>query len=130
MKTFALCLLAVSMAFAQDAPKPHSIDFSAAITDLDGKSVPNPDPKGWKPYLTLSDVTATALEANLDEDKSETTGVPKYERDNLTRKIYKQTKVVLTAEQITLIKERIGKAWGSLVVGAAWRLLDPAVAEK
>jgi len=131
-----LVLLALAIGFlailtAQDQPKaetPRKIDFTQEIKGLDGKPVMNGDAKPSMP-MTLGDVAVVALEASLDEDKG-VTGAMKFERDELARKVYKKSSVVLTAEQLATIKERIGKVYSAMIVGAAWRLLDPAVVSK
>src|SRR5208282_870450 len=124
-----LVLLALAIGFlailtAQDQPKaetPRKIDFTQEIKGLDGKPVMNGDAKPSMP-MTLGDVAVVALEASLDEDKG-VTGAMKFERDELARKVYKKSSVVLTAEQLATIKERIGKVYSAMIVGAAWRLL-------
>jgi hypothetical protein len=95
---------------------------------LDGKPVMMTDSKPPVP-MTLGDVAVTALETSLDEDRG-ITGAVKFERDELARKVYKKSSVILTAEQLASIKERIGKVYSAMIVGAAWRLLDPAVMTK
>jgi len=35
--------------------------------------------------------------------------------------------LLMTAEELATIKERIGKAYGPIVVGPAWKMLDPAL---
>jgi hypothetical protein len=74
---------------------------------------------------TLSRVAATALiqayadEANLD-------GETKVKRFALAMKVTGAKKLGLAAEEIAVLKERIGKAYGPLIVGRAYQLLDPA----
>jgi len=84
----------------------------------------NGDPK-VPVALTLGEVAVTALESQLEEDK-QATGADKFKRDELARKIYGKKDVALPAEEIATIKDRIGKSFGAMVVGAAWRMLDPA----
>lgn len=124
MKTLAICtLLAGSMlVFAQD--KPRHIDFTQALSGIDGKPLQDGDAKN--PHsITLSEIAIQALETPLDSDK-DMQGSAKFKLDQLARKVYRNPDVVLTVEDTALLKERIGKAYGPLVVGAAWRLLDPA----
>jgi len=105
--------------------QPRTIDFTTALVGLDGKPMMNGDPK-TPVALTLGEVSVTALEAQLEEDRT-ATGADKFKRDELARKVYQKKSVALTAEEIATIKDRIGKSFGAMVVGAAWRLLDPAV---
>ena len=123
----AFFLLTMPFVCAAETPAAHAIDFTVILKDLDGKPMVNGDPKDPKP-LSLSDVAIVALEATLEED-NKAGGQAKFDHDQLARKVHNKASVVLTAEEIALLKERIGKAWGALVVGQAWRLLDPAVAK-
>lgn len=104
------------------------IDFNQPLVGLDGKPILTGDAKA-PIVLTLGEASVTALENTLEEDKT-ATGAEKFKRDELARKVYKKSDVVLTAEEIALIKDRIGKSYGALVVGAAWRILDPAMQAK
>ena len=115
-----LLLTAASLCFGQGRP----IDFTASIIGIDGKPMMNGDPK-VPVALTLGEVAVTALESQLEEDK-QATGADKFKRDELARKIYGKKDVALPAEEIATIKDRIGKSFGAMVVGAAWRMLDPA----
>ena len=77
--------------------------------DLSG-SYPNPT------VASISNVVNPALQANTNV--------------NCTNALGEFEVVVLTAEQLATIKERIGKVYSAMIVGAAWRLLDPAVVSK
>lgn len=120
-----LSVLVCLSAFAQE--KPRAINFALPLVGMDAKPIINGESKTADP-MTLSDVSVAALETVLDEDRS-ASGAVKFERDELARKVYKATAVVLTAEQIATIKERIGKVCPTIIVGAAWRMLDPAAAK-
>jgi len=120
---FALLLLAGSMlTYAQD--KPRHINFTEALTGLDGKPIVQGDPKKAEPS-TLGDIAVASLENSLEEDR-QMSGDAKFKLDTLARKIYKMKDAILTVEDISTIKQRIGKAYPPVIVGAAWRLLDPA----
>jgi hypothetical protein len=111
-------------AFAQTAPDTaRHIDFTKVLTGFDGKLIVTSDKNSEK--LTLGAVCVNALEISLDEDRG-ASGQQKFEADQLARKIWGKNDAVLKAEEIALLKTRIGKTYGPLVVGAAWRLLDPA----
>jgi hypothetical protein len=120
---FAIPLLA--------AEAPRTIDFTQVLIAVDGKPIQEPTAPGKEapPPLTLGDVAVVALDAALEEDRT-ASGEAKFLRDQIARKIYKKKSVILTVEEITTIKTRIGKAYPAGIVGAAWRLLDPAVLEK
>lgn len=123
MKILTL-LLASLLCFAAG----DGIDFSQQLSGIDGKPLLNDAAsKPDKPmYLTLGDVAIIALEAQLQED-AQATGAEKFKRDELARKIFGAKAVSLSIEELASIKERIGKAFPAVTVGAAWRLLDPAV---
>jgi hypothetical protein len=95
-------------------------NFSTPILKIDGTAFDD------KP--TLATVSFMALTANLPGD-DRMTGEQKV-------KLYKLAHLVVhaggvkevTAEDIALLKDRIGKAFGVLVVGAAWDLLEQDVA--
>lgn len=129
MKTILMLAFAALMA-AQTPSAPAAaqpIDFTQLLTGPDEKPLPSQDPK--KAGTTLLDVSVLALEAQFDDEK----GLPdmeKFKLDELARKIYREKMVALPVEDITLIKKRIGKAYGPMIVGAAWRLLDPSVVAK
>lgn len=125
-KTVFFFLLAVSVLNAQD--KPRAIDFTTALSTISGKPILQ-DPKDSKSIFTLGDAAVVALEGEIESDRGES-GEQKFKRDQLARKIYGQSSIVLTVEEIALIKDRIGKVASPVVVGAAWPLLDPAVAPK
>lgn len=76
--------------------------------------------------MTLSDAAVTALESAFPEDKD---AKKKFEQDQLARRIYKATAATLSSEDITLLKERIGRVFGPAVVGATWLILDPTEAK-
>jgi hypothetical protein len=130
MRVAAAILL---LAFSVSAQQAHHIDFTKELVGFDGKPLLDPiDPvnPGKKPdQMTLGEVSINALETGLTEDR-DMTGEKKIELDNLARKIYKNKDCVLTAEETTLLKQRIGRLYGPLVVGVAWRLIDPAIEDK
>ena len=48
-------------------------------------------------------------------------------RDELARKIYKNAHAALSPDEVSTIKDRIGKVMGAPIVGASWPLLDPTL---
>ena len=119
ISSFLLCATA---AWTQE--KPRTIDFTQVLLDATGrpfKASPTTAP------LTLQDVSIESLDGVLDADRqTPPTPEEKFLYDSLARKIYHNKAAVLTAAEINLLEQRIGKAYGAAVVGAAWRLLDPA----
>lgn len=94
-------------------------DFTLQLVDLDG----NPLKNGDKPS-DLCFVALTALMATFDDERT-LTGKEKADRYQLAMKINKRPKEVdITVEQLALVKQLIGKAFGPLVVGQAYELLE------
>lgn len=131
-----LGILGVSFAFSQNpseaatvtkSTSARHIDFTTVLTGLDGKPLQEPASPIDKTLhnVTLGSAAINALETTLDEDRS-TTGEDKFKRDELARRINNKSDVVLSVEDIALIKHRIGAAYPSILVGAAWRILDPS----
>lgn len=120
----AVLLLAVS-AFASAQNGPRHIDFTTVLKGMDGKPLLASAAKDAPP-LTLGEVCVNALETIMDSDR-QMSGAEKFKLDDLARRIFEKSDVVLSAEDIATLKERVGKVYGPLVVGNAWRLLDPAV---
>ena len=75
---------------------------------------------------TLSEVAVVAVEASLEIDRV-ASPLDKFKHDQLARKIYENAHAVLSPEDIATIKDRIGKAWGAVQIGASWPLLDPTL---
>jgi hypothetical protein len=128
---FAVCLLEIP-ALGQTAPPPPAravqagrpaIDFTQTILGIDGKAILEL-PSGGPP-LTLSEVAVTAL-VTMTADDQRMPGIEKFKLDVLARKVYNNKSAELSAEEIATIKDRIGKVCSPPIVGAAWRLLDPA----
>lgn len=122
MRTLALtiCLLLCAGAIAQ------TVDFTAPLVGIDGKTLQqNPsDPKS--PVVTLGDIAVNALETQTMDDQK-MTGLDKFKLDQLAHKIYKSKAAEISPDEMTSIKDRIGKIYPQVYVGAAWRLLDPSL---
>ena len=108
--------------------KSIGIDFGATFLDLDGNVVKDRkvamDGNVTESEATLGRVAANALLALTDADK-EMTGETKVKRYDLAMRVVKGV-VTLKAEEISDIKAAIGKHYAPLIVGQAWKMLDPA----
>lgn len=111
-------------------------NFDQPILDLWGKPIRPQNPKGEyiesAEALTLTTVALNAL-LNTYEDERGLTGKEKADRMQLALKINAKPKETdLTAEQLAKLKELIGKAYGPLIVGRAYELLEmePKVVEQ
>lgn len=119
------------------ADSPHEIDFTQALLGATGDPLPHcvkyndatPPKCVESAPMTLGDAAIEALQTPLEKDKNEP-GTKKFQRDRLSRKVWKNAHAMLSVEDIALIKDRIGDGWGAAVVGAAWPLLDPTLADK
>lgn len=131
-------MLAASPALA-GGNTPFAIDFSQKLKDIRGdffpgsnciaeQGKPTPVPGKTCDAATLGDIAVAALLAPLQSDQN-LSPTDKFKHAELARKIYDKTGVVLSSEDISTIKDRIGKAYAAAVVGAAWPLLDPSLME-
>lgn len=112
-------------AIALTAPAA-AIDFKAPITSLDGSSVPLS--KDDKTALTLGRACEEALTYNGQLAGDTATPEEKNRRFWIAMKIHEDKP--LTADEITIVKKVVGLAYGPLIVGRAFELLDPASVPK
>ena len=95
------------------------IDFTAGIKKITGEVIKNENKE-----LTLRDVCASGLLADLEEEKN-LSGDEKLNRYILADRIYKSTEPIeLKAEEIAKIKTLVGKSHITLVVGQVYQLLE------
>ena len=132
-----VCIVALMcVSTAALAANPTPLDFTQVLIGINGKPItqPSPDCKssevGGKDCplvdVTLSDVAIGALEASLDEDRTADIK-KKFARGMLAQDIYRKKQIVLSPDDVSLIKDRIGKSYSTAVVVAAWPLLDPTL---
>lgn len=128
MKLAIVAATLTALILPAHADEPRHLDFTVALTGIDGRPMTHTDAKGapTDEILTLGDVCVIALEMQIEEDKN-LPADKKFQRDELARKVYKRNDVVLEAQDLAMLKERIGKVYGPAQVGPAWRLLDPAM---
>jgi hypothetical protein len=94
------------------------IDLTQELKDFDGKVIPS---ASGKP-ATVKGVVIDALIATY-QDEANLGGEEKLKRWELASKINKGD-FDLTAEDIVLAKKLVGKAYGPLVVGQVWNILE------
>jgi len=87
------------------------------LKDLEGNTLLDKE----KP-VTLKSVCVQALMAV--DTKEEVNGEEKYKRYQLTQKIGEKEEVDLSTEEISKIKQLIGKSFVTLVVGQSWDMLE------
>lgn len=120
-----ICLGLAPLSLVLKAAETPAIDFTQSLLTLDGKPAKASTEKD-APALTLSDVAVNSLEATVESDRG-LSGEKKFAMDALARKLYKNSHCVLSVEDLALLKSRIGIVYGPMVVGDAYRLLDPSV---
>ena len=93
------------------------INFEQEFKTLEGVVIKDENDE----VLTLKKVSTNSLMASLPRE--ELTGEQKLKRYNLANKIHAGEQEVLV-EDISLIKEMIGKVYTTLIVGQAYNLLE------
>lgn len=97
------------------------INFSAVITNLDGKPMKQPALEGAdSPDATLAWIAAEAMLRSVTDKEGEA----KYKVYSLAMKIGGGGEIDLPPEEIALIKAKVGEAYGPLIVGRAFDLLN------
>jgi len=102
------------------------IDFSQVIMTLEG--VPMKGAQGVE--FTLRSACVVALDA-ITEEAKQVDAKEKYRRGALAARIYRTKEPInLSAEEIVLLKELVGKLFGPRVVHEVWNVLDPSANEE
>ena len=99
------------------------IDVTQTFVGLDGDVLTDQDKK----ELTLRSICENVLLGT--NPKEQIDGEEKVKRYALAMKIHEHDATDMTAEEITLVKKVIGEAYGPMVVGRAWEMLDPKTEE-
>lgn len=95
------------------------INFDVVLKTFGGEALKPPE-SYKKDVLTLKDTAIEALLASSPEQ----TGENKFKSYKLAQKVSQGGDVELTVEEVSQIKEAVGKCWGTNVVGPAWAILD------
>lgn len=94
------------------------VDFETRLVDLSGTAINDSEGKP----AALRGVVIDALLAQF-KDEPNLSGEEKVKRFILAEKIFRgETEV--SAEDVSLIKKLIGKAYNPLIVGQAWQILE------
>lgn len=99
--------------------KLHSI-----VLNLDGKEMKWNSEGAEKP-LSVQQAIRLALTASLDDDRAK--GDDKFKYFSLAKKVMdgkKDEDLELQSEEVTLIKEKVGKFWGAELVGHVYTILE------
>ncbi len=101
------------------------IDMTKTIKNLIGVDLENPESKlPKKEPLTMRIVCTNSLLTQTQDDRN-IDGNEKAKRFELAMRIYTEKEVDLDIDELKMIKDLIGKTYGPLVVGQAYRILDP-----
>ncbi len=104
------------------------IDFRKKLVSQTGEPLEmelEKDGKNDKVQMTLGNACSEALLSMLDRKDMDEDGSLKYMRWQLAGRIIATNDVVeVMAEDITLIKKRVGKRYGPVVVGPVYDLLE------
>ena len=100
------------------------IDFNVKLKTLRGHPIPV-EIEQVLVDVSLLDVCVEALLCLFESERTEV-GKSKYERWQLAEKLMKSVSGILdlTAEEITKLKERVGKRYGPAIVGPSYNLLE------
>ena len=96
------------------------VNATQTLSAIDGN--PLQDHDNDKP-IQLRTVCVNALLATLEEDRSQT-GEGKLAAWTLAKRLQDEDEPDLKAEELALLKERVGKCFSPAVVGPAFQVLD------
>lgn len=99
------------------------VDFNAVVKDFYGEPLKMPPAKGstTPQDATLGALCIQVLLAELPEERI--SGEDKYKRYEMATAIKKNVKTI-TAEQVALLKELIGKGYNTAAVGPLYKMLE------
>ena len=101
-----------------------TLDVTQVLTGLDGEAIKDGDTA-----IALRPICINALMAVLETDKG-MSGEDKVKIWVLAGKIQKEDVVELVAEDVALLKARIGAAYGPAIAGPAFMLLNGTAGKK
>jgi len=96
------------------------VKVDVPLTTFDGQTMKDNDGEGKAIDATLKMAIVNGLLSPVQNEK----GVEKVKKYELARKVYSSDEVDLTAEEITLIKERVGETFAPVIVGQCWEALE------
>lgn len=94
------------------------IEWGTVFQDMDGKDIKI---EGDKP-MTLAKVAVSAL-TNVSEQDRQLTGEEKFKLGQLAFKIHTEPEAEFEVEDISKVKDKIGKFWSPYIVFKAYSLL-------
>jgi len=121
IRIFALTALLLG-SLAVTAQTPHTVDFTQLLIGLDGKPMLDTIGPDAKP-VTLSFIATNALRQSIVGDDANDWD-KKLDLYALAKKIHDNKSCSLSAQDITIIKARVGKLYNPEVVGAVQSALE------
>ena len=98
------------------------ITTNQVLKDYEGKDIIEESAKGEKRTITIRDVFSVALNTQTKDEVI--TAEEKAKVFQISTKLYTGNEVDLTVDQLSLIKERVGKIYNPLVYGRVCELID------
>lgn len=98
------------------------IKINASVLDYEGKEIMAPGKEGEK-ALTFFDVFINSLNGQTPND-APLTAEKKNQIYQISKKIYSSSEPNFTPEQLTVIKERVGKSYAPMVYGKVCEVID------
>lgn len=96
------------------------VDVTQVFKTMDGQVMIENDGKGNAVEATLRMAIVNAVLSPVERES----GIEKAKKYDLAMRVYKEDEVDLKAEEITLIKERVGEVFPPLIVGQVFNLLE------
>jgi hypothetical protein len=115
-------LALLALLIASIATPVYAIDFTTVLVDLAGKPIVIEEGP-----MTLGAAAAAALVGQYKDDNP--AGQDKVKRWALAMRVHNAKDIELTADDVKLIKDMVAKAYGPLIVGQVWAIVDPASAK-
>jgi len=95
------------------------VNVNQPLKTMDGQVMKDNDGQGNAIDATVKLALVNAVLSPVQNEK----GVDKVLKFELAKRIYKADEVDLTAEEISLIKERVGEVFPAVIVGQIYELL-------
>lgn len=99
------------------------IKTEIVLMNFNGDVLQDNDGKGNLTDANLKHAIVNSLLAPLQQGKNET-GVEKVKKYELAKRVYDNDEVELSAEEVSLIKERLAEVYPPLVVGQCFKILE------
>jgi hypothetical protein len=93
------------------------INFDSELKSIKGEVL-----KNGEAAFTLKDASIEALVAMSQDDRSD--GTEKFKRYQLAVKVNAGGEIEITPEESAMLKDRIGRLYGPVVIGPAFVLLN------